>query len=78
MISLFILIRYESVIVAREEGRMLQEQLLKKQKKVIYDIIQLRYLLLLITYLYTIISLLVKYFVKIAVLYNLCIIVLIF
>ncbi|XP_025194830.1 helicase domino isoform X3 [Melanaphis sacchari] len=25
--------RYESVIVAREEGRMLQEQLLKKQKK---------------------------------------------
>lgn len=27
--------RYESVIVAREEGRMLQEQLLKKQKKVI-------------------------------------------
>lgn len=50
MIYIFILIRYESVIVAREEGRMLQEQLLKKQKKVIYDIIQIRDLLLLIIY----------------------------
>lgn len=49
MVYIFILIRYESVIVAREEGRMLQEQLLKKQKKVIYDIIQLRDLLLFIT-----------------------------
>lgn len=35
-VVLFVYIRYESVIVAREEGRMLQEQLLKKQKKVIY------------------------------------------
>jgi len=50
VIYIFILIRYESVIVAREEGRMLQEQLLKKQKKVIYDIIQIRDLLLLIIY----------------------------
>lgn len=33
--------RYESVIVAREEGRMLQEQLLKKQKKVIIYIMSL-------------------------------------
>lgn len=50
MVYKFILIRYESVIVAREEGRMLQEQLLKKQKKVIYDIIQIRDLLILIIY----------------------------
>lgn len=50
MVYIFILIRYESVIVAREEGRMLQEQLLKKQKKVIYDIIQIRDLLFLVIY----------------------------